>query len=692
MQRSSTFVLLGILPLLSLNAFGFDSLTRIDPFVDAADRQQPSAPVILQSLGSPNAALRTRAAETLGRILRPESVDPLLALLKDSDTRVVREALFSLGQLGWNKDFNGGREKEMAGLIVPFLSNSSDMIRAEAAHAIGKLALDETPVLLEKLLADSSPRVREEALIALFRYRYSMSMRGLKFTPWSDDFSSKVLALGKDSDLGVKRALAFIYSRYTDARALSVETAFSTDLDATVRVHAFIALKRLNDIRLLSLFLGGLKDPSKEVRYAAIDGIDGLKAYDSLTQETLDGLSHDPYHAVRMKAASLLGKSTDAKNRALYTRTIARFLRDKSLAVGSSALTSLIQLLRSGTPTAEESAIVQRMLTVYFRSKAWQYRLAAVQSYVSIMNEMKDGVEATPLQKQAMLAVSKSAKTDSHLLVRTAAIHKMVTLKGQAGWEMIEYVLRSESFSERSEGLSILPDRAEPETDKVALLMSHYQASLGPKYNDPRAWTVEVLSEMQSQAATDALKATLSDSSPVVVAAATKELKKRGVNVPEAAPVPLTFTPFRDLTFRRNPLLIFYTVRGKIVIEGLAQHAPIHVANFVGQARAGFYNGKTFQRVVPNFVVQGGADDMNGYSSDAIQLRAEMNRVRYTRGAIGSPRSSAFDSGISQLFINQITSPWLDGLYTIFARVVSGMDVVDRMEVADEILKVEVRL
>lgn len=73
-------------------------------------------------------------------------------------------------------------------------------------------------------------------------------------------------------------------------------------------------------------------------------------------------------------------------------------------------------------------------------------------------------------------------------------------------------------------------------------------------------------------------------------------------------------------------------------------------------------------------------------------MRAEMNRLRYQRGMIGMPRSSAFDSGGSQIFINQITSPWLDGLYTIFARVVSGMDIVDRTEIADPILRVEVRL
>ncbi len=683
-----TFILLGAL---SLQVLSLSAHATIDPIIDAADRQQAKAPIITQSLSSNDPLLRMRAAQALGRTLNPESIDPLLSLLKDSDPRVVRQAIFGLGQLGWNADFNGNREKEIVSKILPFLGDPSDKTRAEAVHAIGKLAGDETPALVAQGLTDSSDRVREESVIALFRYRYAMSMRSLKFTPWSDEFSAKVLERAQDPSTPVRRALAFIYSRHTDPRGLEVEMKLAVDRDETVRVHAVNGLKRIGNISALPAILSALKDTSKEVRFAALEAIDALKAIDQISEENLKLLPADSYFAVRKKTAELLGKSSDPKNRVLYTGYLERLTKDKSRAVGGAAYSALIQLLRSGTPSTEETARVETTLASLIKSKFWQFRLAGMQGYASILDGMKPE-NPTPFEKQALLILNNAAKNESHILVRGVAIGKIVNQKNAAGWEMIQHVLKSEFFSERAAGLQVISSRPESEADKIALILSYYKASLQPKYDDPRSWAVEVLSEMDSEASTEALKTMLTDPSPAIVFSVTTLLKKRGVNVPEAAPVPLTFTPYRDLTFKRNPLVIFHTRRGKIVMEGLAKLAPVHVANFVGQARAGFYNGRAFQRVVSNFVVQGGADDLNGFSSSDFMLRAEMNRVRYTRGAVGCPRSSAFDSGGSQIFINQITSPWLDGLYTIFARVVRGMDVVDRTEAADRILKVEVRL
>ena len=137
--------------------------------------------------------------------------------------------------------------------------------------------------------------------------------------------------------------------------------------------------------------------------------------------------------------------------------------------------------------------------------------------------------------------------------------------------------------------------------------------------------------------------------------------------------------------------MIFETTQGVIVLECYPEAAPIHVANLVGFAKSGGYNGLPWHRVVSGFVIQGADPDGSGWGDAGYSLRAEINEIPFDRGFVGMPRSQSFDSGGVQIFITHVPTPRLDGLYTVFARVISGMDVVDRIEVGDTILKVRVR-
>ncbi|HEY5609623.1 MAG TPA: peptidylprolyl isomerase, partial [Thermoanaerobaculia bacterium] len=122
----------------------------------------------------------------------------------------------------------------------------------------------------------------------------------------------------------------------------------------------------------------------------------------------------------------------------------------------------------------------------------------------------------------------------------------------------------------------------------------------------------------------------------------------------------------------------------------LPQDAPMTAKNFADLASRGFFNGTTFMRVVPNFVIQGGdpRNDMNGGPGYAI--RDEINQQKYTRGAVGMALSG-IDTGGSQFFITHSPQPHLDGGYTIFGRVVSGMSgVVDQTERGDKVEKITI--
>ncbi|TGE15575.1 peptidylprolyl isomerase [Hymenobacter elongatus] len=130
------------------------------------------------------------------------------------------------------------------------------------------------------------------------------------------------------------------------------------------------------------------------------------------------------------------------------------------------------------------------------------------------------------------------------------------------------------------------------------------------------------------------------------------------------------------------------TSKGPVVFRLLVNEAPGSVASFVTLVKQGFYNGKNFHRVVPNFVAQGGCPRGDGWGSSDYNLRSEFADLRYGEGAVGLA-SAGKDTESCQWFITHAPTPHLDGRYTIFAQVVSGMDVVSRLEIGDRIERVE---
>lgn len=131
------------------------------------------------------------------------------------------------------------------------------------------------------------------------------------------------------------------------------------------------------------------------------------------------------------------------------------------------------------------------------------------------------------------------------------------------------------------------------------------------------------------------------------------------------------------------------TSRGTITIRLLVEEAPGSVANFVNLARQNYFDKKFFHRVVPNFVVQAGCNRGDGWGSEDYSIRSEFSQRKYKTGCVGMA-SAGKDTEGTQWFITHSRTPHLDGRYTIFAEVQSGMEVVHRIEVGDQILDVEI--
>ena len=129
---------------------------------------------------------------------------------------------------------------------------------------------------------------------------------------------------------------------------------------------------------------------------------------------------------------------------------------------------------------------------------------------------------------------------------------------------------------------------------------------------------------------------------------------------------------------------------GEIRLEFFPADAPKTVENFVTLAKKGFYNGLNFHRVVPDFVVQGGCPKGNGTGGPGYTVKAEFNKQKHVRGTLAMARSQDPDSAGSQFYICYGNTPHLDGQYTVFGKVVSGMELVDRIKQGDKMTSVTI--
>lgn len=135
---------------------------------------------------------------------------------------------------------------------------------------------------------------------------------------------------------------------------------------------------------------------------------------------------------------------------------------------------------------------------------------------------------------------------------------------------------------------------------------------------------------------------------------------------------------------------IFETPRGPINVELYPDKAPLTVANFVNLANRGFYNGLSFHRVIPDFMVQGGCPQGTGTGGPGYKFEDEtQNGVKHERGVLSMANAGPNTNG-SQFFITHVPTPWLDGKHTVFGKVISGLDAVDAVAGGDEIISVKI--
>ena len=137
-----------------------------------------------------------------------------------------------------------------------------------------------------------------------------------------------------------------------------------------------------------------------------------------------------------------------------------------------------------------------------------------------------------------------------------------------------------------------------------------------------------------------------------------------------------------------NPRVSMKTSKGEMVIELFADAAPNTVKNFLDLTNKGYYNGLSFHRVIPNFMIQGGCPKGDGTGGPGYKINCEINPNKHQRGSLSMAHAGP-NTGGSQFFICHSPQGHLDGVHTVFGKVIENVDVVDKVAKGDKIEEIK---
>jgi len=617
--------------------------------------REPDSRALVELLAKGNPADRARAALAMGRIQSPFYADALAAAVDDADPEVRRAAWFALGELGLAQGTVPSPtaiDAARGGVLDP-----DPEVVAMAVEALGKLAPPGAAANLVPRLGHASAAVRAEAAHSLLRLRFVPTWRGeAREPPPLPDSAVAALAesLG-DEDAAVRQAAAHALSRYGEAAAAGALAGVAADPDPWVRMFAIRGVGRSGAEEQAEAIAWGLSDAEHHVRAEAVAAL-GLLVRADLVTERLDG---DGSFHVRAAVAAALG-GAGGKEAVVRLRGLEA---DPSATVQAAAIGALAKTL--GADYLEE-------LRGHLTSDAWVVRAAAARATAAMDEE---GIE-----------VALEAAADPDPRVRSAALdalrsHIELTVVAEA----VDAALGSDDIGERATAVEIAVGSENAE--RVVRLTETYDRSSGVAWIEVRETIVDGLAKLAGTA--DLMRRAASDPAPSVRAKARGVLEALGLDAP-GGDFPALDTRTDHDPFADDPIVVLETSRGEIEIRCFAQEAPIHVSNLVRLVHDGFYDGTVWHRVVSNFVIQGGDPLGSGWGGPGYVIPDEIGRRRFGRGTVGMPKAGK-DTGGCQIFITHVPTPHLDGNYTVMGEVVEGMDVVDRIEVGDTIVRAWVR-
>jgi cyclophilin family peptidyl-prolyl cis-trans isomerase/HEAT repeat protein len=630
--------------------------------------------------------VRTKAATALGRLWFPEAgaevTRALLALLTDANEDVRASAAFALGMRG---DASAA-DKLLFVALDEHERDPSSVVRARALEAASKLERSELRLQVLRGLDDADASVRVEAAQGASRWSTK--------EPNAAEVSARLVAqLEREESAGVLTALLFTLDRRKTEGAAASFRRFASSDDAEQRIAAVrglrwsprepesaAALVRVcddGDTRVVCEALIGLRE---------LDGDAGFAALAKCAEHTNANVRRTAWETIAARVQRDAGAANGLRAHGVELGVMRAFApSERSAWVRGArveaALRSLVHEQSSGERVERELAELQRI----YSSLSREERIGVLRGYSAFGAE-----RALPVLMECIkdpdfavggVAIELLGKFDPARV--RAALHAALGF-GDNGLRLAAATVLTESAT----------------AEDFEALRQCYETSQGDGANEIRFNVLRAAAKGGGEAARDLLLAGCVDRNAFVRRVARVELER-------VAPGALRSFEALDLEFERgsdaalppplgtNPLVEVRTTKGTLRFELLADEAPLHVHNFLEQARRDRYDGTLWHRVVPDFVIQGGdyRGDGNGggtWQGDSESLRHEIGPRKYARGSLGMPRNEDPDSGGSQIFVTHRATPHLDGRYTIFGELRAGFEVLDAIEVGDKIVDVRV--
>ncbi len=600
-------------------------------------------------------AIRQAVATTIGRVGSTHHFYLLQRLIEDEDPSVREQAAFACGLI---------KNLSATVFLLPHLEDENQQVRARTIEALGRIGGENLGERIRPLLKDSSEVIRCQAALALWRLDHKQAVPDL--------ISALHSAEGE-----FLYNLSYALMRLATPECFEVFEELLGNSDPEVRANAVRGLGNLEHPGALPFAFNLLRDPDERVATEAIRALGKINDKRAV-KPLLELLSTSHNENLLSEAIKVLGNLGD--KRAL--EKVTGFLNSDSQILRGEAAVAVARL---------ESGKVLEDLKELLKDESWHVRAKVAEALREVGGK----------EVERLLLVMTADRDRRVQMAAIDAIGYAVserTIDGKRGLRKLETVLlESMDFALRSLCAEALAKTKDPRY--VYPLIKSYKFTPRSYYSEFKRAVISALVELATPGEADVrienfLLEALADSDPIVrreAHAASSKLSLQQKYEPGVFRSKLTFGNYFEVYHNPNRLLRarIFTPKGEIIIELLAEYAPRTVANFIHLTNSRFYDGLTFHRVVPNFVIQGGCPRGDGWGGPGYTIREEINKLGFERGTIGMATSGK-DTGGSQFFICHSRQPHLDGRYTAFGRVVSGMEVVNEITVGDVIEKVEI--
>jgi cyclophilin family peptidyl-prolyl cis-trans isomerase len=637
---------------------------------------------LLTALSGGDTLLRRLAVRGLGRFQRPELGRRLLPSLADPVPAVRAEAANAVAQslrrLRRSAADTGGAAlgtREAAAILARALATEPDPRVADAlAQSLGRLPLADT----------AAARAAEDAIRARFTRQQTPGLAHGLYTlararRATGTLTPASMVLLPSAALGSADTVVRRWSLLTLAAAGGLDSATAVraarDRDDETRRMALRGIGALPAPLRAALVRGAMRDPSTIVRTEAIAAArlgEGPPDCAPILELTRD---RDPY--VALTAIDSLGSGcTDPATAAAALERLAAARvtsgpPDHRWQTGAHALLALARL---------DTALARPLLPVMAGAARVETRIYAAR--------------AAAIVRDRALLLRLAGDADRN--VQEAALAGLATAAGREGDSVYIRALGSSGYQVVRAAATALDSTTHPGALPALLdAFDRLSARRSENARDPRVATLDRIAALGSAANAPRLAPYLADFDTTVAAQVATILSGWNGAPAEARPVPLPIRPepLAELLLRRSiRLRVTMTPSsggGSFTVRLFPDETPATVARVLRLARAGFYDGKAFQRVEPNFVIQGGGPDANEYVGDTVFMRDELTMRTHARSTVGISARGR-DTGDGQWFINLVDNPLLDHEFTIFGRIDGGRAVAERILEGDRIGRVEV--